>query len=264
MVAPIVHVYMLTEDAGAHSHATWEALLRRMCRLVDSSCDTQPAAFFVEQPEEGARKTMAGNGWRERKHSRRVIDFWKVLAEQLEDKKIVVFHVDGDVLWPLHDASADSHAVNRSMREASANVRDVHEIAIQRIHDIFESLGRSPSEISTRLACFVPVHPFREIEAWLFHNVTVLRRLCARRSIAFPARAEAWAVQPELLDAEPSPKEMIPFHAEHNQDLAEDAFPAEQLYRLGSSFYAAVETMKRCTPLRTALQRTYAAERWQS
>jgi hypothetical protein len=114
------------------------------------------------------------------------------------------------------------------------------------------------------MAFFVPVHPFREVEAWLFHNVPELRRICTRRSIALPACAEAWATHPELLDAEPTPKARMPFHAEHNRDLAEEAFPAEQIYRLGSSFHEAVEALKRCAPLRAALQRTYAAERWQS
>lgn len=242
---------MLTEDAGAHSHATWEALLRRMCRLVDSSCDTQPTTFFVEQPEAGARKTMAGNAWRERRLShRQLVEFWRVIAEQLEAEKIVVFHVDGDVPWPL--------------RETSANVREVHEIALRRLHDVLEDHGRTPAEIATRLARFVPLHPFREVEAWLFHNIAALRRICARRSIALPACAEAWATRPELLDAEPTPKARMPFHAEHNRDLAEDAFPAEQVYRLGSSFHAAITALKRCTPLCTALQRTYAADRWQS
>ncbi len=249
MVAPAVHIYMLTEDAGAHAHATWAALLRRMCRLVDSSCDTQPQAFLVEQPEEGARKTMAGNQWREKATHRRLVEFWRTVAEQLESSKIVAFHVDADVTWPAE----------------SANVRDVETIARRRLQNVMEDvLGRTPAEIASRMAFFVPLHPYREIEGWLFHNVPVLRRVCNRRAIALPACAEAWEAQPELLDAEPLPKATMPFGADHNRDLAEDTFPADRVYELGTSFYHAVEALEKCAPLRSALKQTYSAERWQA
>lgn len=253
VAAPTVHLYMLTEDTGAHVHATWTALLRRMCRLVDSSCDTQPATFLVEQPEEGARKTMAGNLWREGKPHRRLVEFWRTIVEQLESDKVVVFHVDGDVPW--------------SRRETSANVRDVNEIARRRLRSVMEDMEdrpRTPEEIAARMALFVPIHPFREIEAWLFHNITVLRRQCTRRSIPVPDCAEAWAVAPELLDEAEQPKKLMPFKAEHNRDLAEDAFPADRVYELGSSFYEAVEALGRCEPLRAALARTHAEQRWQT
>lgn len=249
MVAPAVQIYMLTEDTGAHVHATWAALLRRMCRIVDGSCDTQPEVFIVEQPEEGARKTMAGNLWRERRPHRRLVEFWRIVVEQLRSDKVVVFHVDGDVPW--------------SQRDTSANVRSVQEIAMRRLHDVMEDDASTPEEIAARMALFVPVHPFREIEAWLFHNIAALQRVCEQRRIPLPARAEAWATRPQLLDEEERPKDTMPFKSEHNRDLAEDAFPAERIYELGSSFCEAVEALGRCAPLRSALARTYAEERWQ-
>ena len=108
---------------------------------------------------------------------------------------------------------------------------------------------------------FVPVHPFWEIEAWLFHNIPELRRICVRRALAVPVCVDDWQAQPASLDEVEKPKRELPFGAEHNRDLAETAFPADALYELGTSFYEAVEALQRCTPLREALRRTQFSER---
>lgn len=249
MVAPLVRIYMLTEDSGSHSHATWTALLKRMCRLVDGSCDTGPEVLLVEPPERSALQVMSGNGWREQASHRRMVEFWRIIAEQLKSEKIVVLHVDGDVPW--------------SRRKDSANVMAVEQVAKRRLRDTLEDvLACTPEEIAARMQFFVPVHPFREIEAWLFHNFDEVRRICTERGTTLPACVEEWETQMTALEEEEHPKGRMPFKAEHNRDLAEHAFPAERLYLLGSSFYVAVETLKQCAPLRRALESTYAAERW--
>ena len=248
-MTPFVRFYMLTEDAGGHSHPTWAVLLRRMCRLIDASCDTAPAAFAVERPEKEVERTMAGNNWRSRSkldHLQRV-HFWRTIADQLDESRIVVFHVDGDVAW--------------SRRDESENVRAVYDVARRRLEDALAHRGRTPDEIRERMTFFVPVHPFREIEAWLFHAVDLLRRLCARRRDATPACLDDWEARPGTLDEEEHPKSKLPFGAEHNLDLAKD-FPAARVHALGSSFFVAVETLRACEPLRHALQRSYAPERW--
>lgn len=253
MVAPRVLLYMLTEDSGNHSHATWTALLKQMCRIVDGSCDTGPETFVVEPPEQSVSKVMSGTGWREKASHPRMVEFWRTIAEQLASEKVVVFHVDGEVPW--------------SKRKDSANVAGVEQIARRRLRDTLEDvLEYSPEEIAARMQLFVPVHPFREIEGWLFHNFDELRRICARRRLPVPACVEQWETQVETLELEEEerPKERMPFKAEHNRDLAENAFPAEMLYLLGSSFHEAVEALRRCAPLRHALKSTYAAERWET
>lgn len=251
MVAPRVRFYMLTEDSGTHSHATWTALLRRMCRIVDGSCDTGPEVFVVETPEPSAMQVMSGNGWREKTSHRRMVEFWRTIAEQLGGEKIVIFHVDGDVPW--------------SRRKDSLNVAAVEKIVLRRLRDTLEDvLNCAPAEIDARMQFFVAVHPFREIEAWLFHNFDELRRICARRGMPVPARVDVWEAQGEALEEEEHPKERMPFKAEHNRDLAENAFPADRLHSLGSSFHAAVRALEQCAPLRRALESTYAAERWES
>lgn len=252
MVGSTVRFYMLTEDSGAQSHATWVALLRRMCRLVDPTCQTQEEVFAVEEPEKEVRETMAANLWRSRSkldHPKRV-HFWRTIADRLDDSVIVAFHVDGDEVW------------SPRWRQ-SQNVRDVQEIARRFVRNQLEGRGRAPEEIDALLANFVPLHPFVEIESWLFHNCEVIRRIYERRGAPMPPCVAAWEERPELLDEVKDPKEELPKCEGHNRDLAEGAFPAERVYVLGSSFYEAVEALRGCAPLLDGLRRTYSADRWQ-
>lgn len=251
MVGPTVRFYVLTEDAGAQAHATWAALLRRMCRIVDPSCQTQREVFALEEPEKQVRETMVANAWRSRSkldHLKRV-HFWRTIADRLEEAMVVAFHVDGDEVW--------------SPRwEQSQNVRDVREIALRRVRDALEHRGRGAAEVDALLANFIPLHPFVEIESWLFHNVAAVRRIHERKGATPPSCVDAWEARPELLDAVRDPKEALPRCTGHNRDLAEDAFPAELVYLLESSFYVAVEALRACASLVDALRRTYAVDRW--
>ena len=252
MVAPRVRFYMLTEDSGSHSHATWVALLRRMCRLVDPDCQTQAEVFAVEAPEKEVRETMAGKGaWRSRRlldHGKRV-HFWRTIADQLEAKTVVVFHVDGDEVW--------------RQRERSQNVRDVQEIALRQVRKTLEDHGRGADEIRKTLAYFVPMHPFVEIESWLFHNYAAIRRIHERRRAVTPSCVAAWEATPRLLDEVTDPKAALPGCKGHHRELAEEAFPADLVDVLGSSFHEAVNALRSCAPLLESLRGTYSPDRWQ-
>lgn len=241
---------MLTEDSGAHSHATWAALLRRMCRLIDPDCQTQPGHIDVVRPEPGVEDVMAGNGWRGGSHMR-LVQFWRAVADELADS-IVLFHVDGDVAY--------------SQRKLSDNLRKVADIAVVRVRAVLEDADRSPVEVAQQMTRFVPLHPFRAIEAWLFHNTAVLRRLCARLESRYMARVDAWEADRTLLDeidGPDQPKIQMPFKAEHNRELAEDGFPAEAVFAAERSFHHAVLALEACPELRASLAQTYAPERFQ-
>lgn len=245
-----VRFYMLTEDSGAHSHATWAALLRRMCRLIDPSCQTQPGHIDVVPPEKGVEDVMAGNGWRGGKHIQ-MVQFWRAVADELADS-IVVFHVDGDVAW--------------LDRKTSDNLRQVAEVAVVRVRAVLEDDDRPPAEVERRMTRFVPLHPFRAVEAWLFQNTAVLRRLCTRLESRYMALVGAWEADRTLLDeidGKWQPKIQMPFKAEHNRELAEDGFPAELVFAAERSFHDAVLALEDCPELRASLARTYAPERFQ-
>lgn len=250
MVASCLAVYVLSEDAGAgegeYVHRTWVALLRRMLRIVDPACDTQPACVAFEQPEPGVREVMAGNQWRVRRrnHPARV-HFWRVIADRLQEGCVVVFHVDGDVSWA---AQADSETV-----------ADVERIARARLRDVL--LERNATDCAALMRCFVAVHPFYEVEAWLFQNTPVLRRLCEGRPDLWP-RINAWEQDRARLDGLEKPKREMPFMARHNRELAEEAFPAEAVFAAEGSFHHAVLALDGCPAVRAGLAATHAADRF--
>jgi len=249
-----VHIYMLTEDGGDNAHLTWSELLRRMCRIVDRSCDTQEAVLHVEKPEPGVRAIMSGNGWRNKKSRGRSerVHFWKTIADQLESEEVtaVIFHVDGDVVW--------------SKRGFSENVRDVHDIVIVRLRETLSHRGRNDIEIDACLAKFLPLHPFREIEAWLFHNTDELYKLYQRRHRPTPACVSEWRSDPALLDEEPQPKKRCTLGSTENTELARRLSRShlEAMRAQGTSFAQAVETLASCESLRAGLRRTYGEDRY--
>lgn len=249
--------YVLSEDsdpgARSHGHATWAALLRRMCRLLDGSCQTQSGQIDVVQPEIGARAMMAGNRWREAKLHREGVRFWATLAEALVSRRVVIFHVDGDCAW--------------SRRTSSLNVRQVEEIARLRLRNSLEDRRVPHQQIPEMLSRFIPLHPFRAIEAWLFQNTTVLRRLC--QGLGQPellARIDGWEADRTCLDeidGKDEPKRQMPFGSKHNGELAEKKFPAQAIFAARGSFHDAVVALGDCPGVREGLRETYASERFQ-
>ena len=249
---------MLTEDSdpGArfHNHSTWTELLRRMCRIVDPSCQTQPGKLDVLQPELGVRVLMAGNGWRETKLHTRQVQFWRTLVDELLGERIILFHVDGDTSW--------------SGRATSLNVRQVQEIALPRLRMALEDSDNVPRErIPELMSRFIPLHPFRAVEAWLFQNTAVLRRLC--RDLGQPellARIDTWEADRTLLDeidGTDEPKRQMPFKNRHNIELAASAFPSGAVFAAEKSFHDAVVALAGCPALCDGLRRTYASEQFQ-
>lgn len=249
---------MLTEDSDpggrSHHHETWAALLRRMCRIIDDSCQTQPGEFDVVQPELRMRGLMAGNGWRETRLHARQVEFWRTLVDELLGERIVLFHVDGDTAW--------------SDREDSPNVRQVAEIALPRLRMALEDSERvAPDRVDALLARFIPLHPFRAIEAWLFQNTTVLRSLC--QDLGRPElldRIDAWEADRTLLDeidGTDEPKRQMPFGSSHNRQLAGDHFPATAVFAAERSFHHAVLALAGCSALCDGLRETYAPEKFQ-
>lgn len=244
MVAPTLTILILTEDSSKKSHATWTALLRRMCRLVEPSCMTQVLEF--KEPAPQLRATMAGNSWASRKpanHKDRV-EFWRTIADSLVAANIVIFHVDGDTAW--------------SKRHTSTNVDHVRTIALVRLRDALEQRRPGNSENTAVLAAFIPIHPFYAVEAWLFHNYDRLAEYCRDRGQSPPRIIDEWRAEPTLLDEQLQPDQQIPFGKAYNLELAEalnnDA--ALALYERRTSFYEAVEALRDCPQLRQGLLRT--------
>ncbi len=255
----MVVFYVLTEDsdpgARSHSHDTWAALLRRMCRLIDPACQTQAGQIDVIQPELAVRAMMAGNGWRETTRHPRQVQFWRTLADELLAGRVLVFHVDGDTGW--------------SGRVSSTNVEQTEQIAVRRLRMALEDLPApiDAERISELMTRFVRMHPFRAVEAWLLQNTPVLRRLC--KDLGRPellGDIDEWEADATLLDeidGTQQPKRQMPFGSRHNRELAEQGFPAQRVFEAGKSFHASVLALGQCLAVREGLRQTYAPEQFQ-
>lgn len=244
---------VLGEDSAGDAHLTLVALARKMLRLVDDNYDWQQIRF--EPPESpGARAALRGNLWKSKSprdyNDRRALIGY-IATKLLEgETSFVLYHIDGDRTW------AD--------REESENVRKFRAFIETDVRQFVEhrrrQMGRDvDGEFS--LAQLLVMVPFYSLEAWVFQNTQLGRRLCQEHEACNGDHVtlfEAWERDRTALDEVLKPKEQICFRGKHNHRLAE-ALDVDAVYYAERSLHETVNDFMAREPLLRALALTRPA-----
>jgi len=227
---------LLTEDSGRDAHATHEALVRSMLRLIAPGHDA--SAIAIEPANDAQRDAMRGNGWdstnAEDEPKRRSLV--RSIATRLcqSNLHIVLFHYDGDRPWAERMSCARHAVFDRRI------VAPITQLIA----------NRSAEQRARALARLITIVPFYSVEAWLYQNTAVAVRLCEKhhggRHVESLAR---FAADRGMLDEERKPKDNVCLSDRFNLALATDRFPAKEVCAVGKSFHAAVERLRESADL---------------
>lgn len=238
---------VLGEDSAGDAHETLVALAKKIFRLVDDSYDWQQIRF--EPPE--VKAALRGNLWKSKnpKDNQDRLDLIRYIATKLleGETSFVLYHIDGDRTW------AD--------REESENVRKFQAFIETDVRQFVEHRRRQtgrPIEGAFSLAQLLVMVPFYSLEAWVFQNTQLCRRLCEEHETCKGKHAalfEAWQKDRTALDDILGPKEKICFGGKHNHRLAE-SLDVDTVYYAERSLYETVNDFMRRPPLVRALALT--------
>ena len=250
MKAGRASVLLLTEDSGDQAFETIEAILKRL--LVATDCGAQTIRLDVEplQNEESAR-AVHGNIWKsDKQREQRAIKsmLQDIASKLLEDDGFVVFHIDGDVVW-----SGERPGENE--RKFEKIVRLAVRIAVQ-ARLASDSLPPIRRTLSQALESLLLLIPHFCIEAWLYQNTDRAKAICQRDHAGRHVHVlDAWAADRTRLDEvdRPKSKGTCCLGAEHNLELATEAFPTLAVLGKSPSFTEAVHTLRGCRPLMLVL-----------
>ncbi|MGK4006896.1 hypothetical protein WMF31_30010 [Sorangium sp. So ce1036] len=253
-------ILVLTEDSAAGSCETIAALVKKMLLLMDSACRTHLIAF--EPQDEQAQRAMRGNLWKSRNpfDRQKIVLLGRAIAAKLIEDPIgfVAFHVDGDRRWAER---ASSENVPKFAEFVSTYVQPGIDNALRR-QRARDALTTSDQDIARAAAAAVArllrLTPFRSIEAWLYQNTAEARRLCQVACGRHVAKIDGWAADRGALDELEDPKAELCLGSEHHLDLAQRAFPADEVFEANKSYAAAVIGLLDCADLCAALARTHA------
>ncbi|MDO9017831.1 MAG: hypothetical protein Q8S73_33605 [Deltaproteobacteria bacterium] len=231
MSAARASLLLLTEDSGRDAHATHEALVRSMLRLIAPGHDA--SAIAIEPANDAQRDAMRGNIWDSTKADDRPrrIALVKSIATRLCESNlhVVLFHYDGDRRWSDRDTCA---------RHATFEKHIVTPVA-QLI------VSRTEEQRTRALSRLLTIVPFYSVESWLYQNTPVALRLCEKHHGGqHAATFTQWATDPGALDEEHKPKDAACLSDKFNRALATERFPAKTVVAVGKSFHAAVERLR--------------------
>lgn len=230
-----VRFLLLTEDSGREAHDTHEALVHAMLRLLAPGYDRR--ALAIEPANDAQRDAMRGNVWDSRSDRQRRVALVRSIATRICESNlhIVLFHYDGDRPWSDREA-CPRHAVFERMI-----VTPVRQIVGER---------RTAEQVERALARLVTVVPFYSVEAWLYQNATVAKRLCEEHHRGEHVEVfRAWRDDRAALDELHQPKRSCCLSDKYNRALAEERFPAADVYEVRRSFHDAVERLRGCADL---------------
>jgi hypothetical protein len=253
-------ILVLTEDSAEGSCETVAALMKKMVLLVDPACRTHLIAF--EPQGEHEQRAMRGNLWKSRNpfDRQKIILLGRAIAAKLIEDPIgfVAFHVDGDRRWAER---ASSENVAKFAEFVSTYVQPGVHHALRRQRDR-DALATSDQDIAraaeAALARLLRLTPFRSIEAWLYQNTAEARRLCQVACGRHVAKIDGWAADRGALDELEDPKAELCLESKHHLELAQRAFPADQVFGANKSYATAVVGLLDCADFCAALARTHA------
>jgi len=248
MQAPALSILILSEDGASDSHLTIVAIAKKMLRLVDAHCDTQPAKIrFEPLSDKEAGSAVKANLWMSTRATDRqaITSLVKYIATKISEANgFVFFHADGDRVW--------------TQMQTSENHSKFTEIIVGRVSKLLKANGRKPEDHLFRLKLLMP---FYSIESWLYQNTEAAIAIATNRHHGRDVNTfQEWASNRAAIDDVPKIKDSICLGSNHNLVLAKTAFPADVAYSAGTSFAYAVDQLKWCPALINALERTYATE----
>ncbi|WP_437735651.1 hypothetical protein [Sorangium sp. So ce1335] len=204
---------------------------------------------------------MRGNLWKSRNpfDRQKIVLLGRAIAAKLIEDPIgfVAFHVDGDRRWA--DRASSENVVKFAEFVSTYVQPGVHNaLRRQRARHALpatdEDIAQAGAAALTRL---LRLTPFRSIEAWLYQNTAEARRLCQATCGRHVEKIDRWASDRGALDELDDPKAELCLGSEHHLDLAQRAFPADEVFRANKSYAAAVIGLLDCSDLCAALARTH-------
>lgn len=254
MVRHALSLLVLSED-GFSAFETLRALAPKLLRLVHPHAATHRIRF---EPGEKTRSITQGNLWKskDRWHHAARADLLQELATKILEDDVpgyVLFHVDGDRPWNQRESSENVQKFDAFVQRLGPTVADV----LKR-----RGLPSTETDVQARLRRICRLTPFYSIEAWLYQNTERARVLCQRRCGKHLEIISRWEADRRQLDEFSQPKGHLCFGNHENLELATSFTHelANELYRLGQSFYATVERLQSCPGLEDALRATWTEE----
>jgi hypothetical protein len=236
-MAPKLSILALTEDSSKQAQPALRALIKKTLGLVDPHTRTQPGVLELTPPDEATALASHAQRWRSTKAAdhHHKISLRKAIATQLgTDHGFVFFHLDGDTPW-----------CKRGKEPRATFEREVATYVQQRIG-------------ASAMSRLLLVVPHAAIEAWLYQNTTKATQLCEQHYRGeHTSKFAAWAADCAILDEVEGVKHTTCLTNQHNQALAETAFPAREVEAVGKSYAAFVKACSECAELRAALASTY-------
>jgi hypothetical protein len=250
-VRPVASILVLSEDTGKQIHFSLVALVRKMLLLVDSRTMTQKIEYVPSDPD--AREALRGKihaGNTDRCYSHRLMLAGKIATELGKPEPIgfVVYHSDADRRWSEARGLDDFPDFVKLRAAVVARLG-----APRRLRDrvIDES----------RIERFYLLAAYWELEAWLYQNIDVARRICRQTGCEQHMELfDRWEHSRSDLDELDNTKDSCCLTDRHNQELAEAAFPASAVDGAKASFSATVERLRNSSDLRDALRKSYETD----
>jgi hypothetical protein len=247
-VVRLATILLLPEDTSRGSEKTLEHLVSKSLRLLDSACPTEQINF--EPATEEAKEIANAPGWRDQtpKNAEKLRRVLAAIATRISQPgNYAIFHFDGDTTW--------------SNRTGSKEREQFESKVLQKIKEILRTPPKKrtarrepnppqePQEIERNFARLLPMVPFYSIESWLYQNTLEALKICDSAKYKENEREsarqkfEAWAKDRSSLDELEKPKDKVCLWSNHNQTLASQSFPTREVYDVGKSFKAFVDSL---------------------
>jgi hypothetical protein len=266
VVKPTVTIVPLTEDGSKTAHETWERLVKRLCTAVEPSCDT--SRVIPERPSTSLGVAVRGSTLRAQVPSLATI---REIATLLQSGRFVLVHFDGDTAWSRRaESTAAAHFRERVASRVRAVVNDSMRAQAPGPKTRRRRSEPSPlpvpeadltAKVDASLARLRLVCPYYSVEAWLYQAtptaITIARKRYGGRDVEL---FETWQQDRALADEVERIADEVCLHRFHNADLAAALTRevVDEVLAARTSLHAAVEDLRNCEPLLTALRATVA------
>jgi hypothetical protein len=246
-----LHVLVLSEDSADKALPSLRLLAASRLRLVDPRYRAE--RVDLEPRDEEAQRAMAANLGKGRKAAGRqkLVTIARAVARHILDERgVVLFHVDADKAWS--DRATKSENIAWFHDEVTLFVtRAVDDL-------IAKNPGAHDKDKRAILSRLCLVSPHWCIESWLYQNTALARALCHRHYRGLHADCfDRWEQDRGQLDEEKRPKDQICLGSKHNHELAGQGFPARAVYEAGKSFFETVERLASIPTVASGLAATH-------
>jgi hypothetical protein len=246
--APLgLSLLILSEDTGKVAYPALMALAKKILWKIDPNVRSHRVELLpADRESQRALGGKAHSGGTAGAYRFRMLLAGKIADQLAKDgpNGFVVYHADADAKWSDRNSSSDFP--DFALLSAAVQNR----LGVPR-------RGGQPIE-SARLERLFLWAAYWEIEAWLYQNITEAKTKCKSTGCGLHDEMfSEWLANRAQLDDIANPKDACCLESQHNQELAEKAFPVGEAYDAQTSFAASVDKMAACKELLEALQLTY-------